>query len=115
MFQSRMGSQNGIVWLDNGSGDLRGRVNSKFKFSFLSIINRESFHQKRGKTGTSSTAERVENQETLESGTIVGEFSDSVKDIVNELFANSVVTSSIVVGGIFFTGNQLLWMKELFV
>ena len=75
----------------------------------------ESFHQKRSETGTSTTTERVEDQETLETGAIVREFSDSVKDIVNKLFANSVVTSSIVVGSIFFARNQLFWMEELFV
>ena len=75
----------------------------------------ESFHQKRSETGTSTTTERVEDQETLETGTIVREFSDSVKDIVNKLFANSVVTSSIVVGSIFFARNQLFWMEELFI
>ena len=75
----------------------------------------ESFHQKRSETGSSTTTERVEDQETLETGTIVREFSDSVKDIVNELFANSIVTSSIVVGSILFARNQLLWMEELFV
>ena len=75
----------------------------------------KSFHQKRGETGSSTTTERVEDQETLETGAIVREFSDSIKNIVNELFANSVVTSSIVVGSIFFARNQLFWMEELFV
>lgn len=43
MFQSRVSCQNWIVWLHNGSRDLRGRVNSEFKLSFLSIIDFEMF------------------------------------------------------------------------
>ena len=59
MFQSRVGCQNRIVWLDNGSGDLRGRVNSEFKLSFLSIIDFEMF-SKISSTKNSSVFECAE-------------------------------------------------------
>ena len=41
------------------------------------------------------------------------QFSDSVQDKINQFLSNSVVTTSIVVGSIFFAGDQLFWMKKL--
>lgn len=43
------------------------------------------------------------------------QFASPIKDHVNDLFSNSVVTTSIVVGGILFPGDQLLGMEELAV
>lgn len=39
MFQGSMGSQNGIVRFNDGSGDLRSRVDGEFELGFLAIIN----------------------------------------------------------------------------
>ena len=42
-------------------------------------------------------------------------FSDSVENLINQFLPNSIVATSIVISGIFFTSYQLLWMKQLFV
>jgi hypothetical protein len=57
----------------------------------------------------------MEDQETLETGALVGELSDSVEDEVNDLFTDGVVTTGVVVGGIFFARDQLLWVEQLSV
>jgi hypothetical protein len=57
----------------------------------------------------------VENKESLKSGTLIGELSDSVEDQVHNFFTNGVVTPGVVIGGIFFTGDKLFWAKELSV
>jgi len=57
----------------------------------------------------------VEHQETLKSGTLVGEFSDSVEAEIDDFLANGVVSSGEVVGSIFFSGDQLFWVEELSV
>ena len=40
---------------------------------------------------------------------------NSVKNHIDKFFANSVVTTSVVVGGIFFACNELFWMEKLTV
>ena len=55
----------------------------------------------------------MKDEETLESGTVVGELADAVQDEVNNLLANGVVTTGVVVGGVFLSGNDLLGVVEL--
>ena len=51
----------------------------------------------------------------LETGTLISQFSDSVEDKVDDFLTNGVVTSGVVIGGIFFTSDKLFWMEELSV
>ena len=46
---------------------------------------------------------------------MISQFSDSVEDKVDDFLTNGVVTSGVVVGGIFFTSDQLFWVEELSV
>ena len=46
---------------------------------------------------------------------VTDQFSDPVQNNINELLSNSVVSTSIVVGSIFFASYQLLWVKQLSV
>ena len=51
----------------------------------------------------------------LETSALIGEFSDSVEDEIDDFFTDGVVTTGVVVGGIFFTGNQLFRVEKLTV
>jgi len=55
----------------------------------------------------------VEDHEALETCAVVGELSDAIKDKVDDLLADGIVTTSIVVGGIFLARNQLLRVVKL--
>jgi len=55
----------------------------------------------------------VEDEETLESGTVVGKLSDAVQDGVNNFLSDGVVTTGVVVGSIFLSGDDLLGVVEL--
>ena len=57
----------------------------------------------------------MEDQESLESSTLVSQFSDSVQAEVNDLLANGVVTTSVVVGSILFGCDELFGVEELSV
>jgi len=46
---------------------------------------------------------------------LISQLSDSVKNKVDDLFANGVVTTGVVVGGIFFSSDQLFRMEKLSV
>jgi hypothetical protein len=66
-----VGGQNSVVWFDYGSRDARRRVDGEFELRLLSIIARETLQEQGAKTGTSTTTEGVEDQETLEGSAVV--------------------------------------------
>jgi len=115
VLQGGVGGKDRVVWLDDSGGDLWGWVDSEFKLGFFAVVNGKSFHQEGGESGSGTTTEGVEDEETLETGTLVGELSDSVEDQVDDFFTDGVVTSGVVVSGILFTGDQLFWVEELSV
>jgi len=57
----------------------------------------------------------VEDQETLETSALIGELSDAVEDEVNEFLTDGVVTTSVVVGSIFLSGDELFRVEQLTV
>jgi hypothetical protein len=115
MFEEGVGGEDGVVWLNNGGGDLWGWVDGETELGLLTVINGKSLEEEGTKTGTGTTTDSVEDEETLETSALIGELSDSVEAEINDLLTNGVVTSGEVVGGIFLTGDELLWMEELSV
>ena len=57
----------------------------------------------------------MEDQESLESGTLVSQLSESVQDDVDHLLTDGVVASGVVVGGVFLSGHQLFRVEQLSV
>jgi len=107
--------QDGVVWLNNGGGDLWGWVDGETELGLLAVIDGKSLEEERSKTGSSATTDGVEDKESLETSALIGELSDSVEAEINNLLTDGVVTTGEVVGGIFLTGDKLLWMEELSV
>ena len=91
------------------------RVHSKLQLGFLSVVHRESLHEQGGETGTGSSAETVEDEESLETGALIGQLPDSVKDDINNLLADGVVAAGVVVGSVLLAGDQLLRVEQLSV
>ena len=115
MLEKRVSGEDGVVWLNNSGGDLWGWVDGETKLGLLTVIDGKSLEEERSKTGSGTTTDGVEDEETLETSALIGELSDSVEAEINDLLTNGVVTSGEVVGGIFLTGDELLWMEELSV
>ena len=61
VLQSCVGGQDGVVRLNNSSGNLRSRVDGKLELGLLSVVHGEAFHEKRGKAGASAATKGVEN------------------------------------------------------
>jgi len=57
----------------------------------------------------------VEDEEALEPGALVGQLANTVQNQVNDLLADGVVTTGVVVGRILLAGDQLLRVKQLAV
>ena len=51
----------------------------------------------------------------MESAAIVGKFANAIEHIVNDLLANGVVATGVVVGRVLLATDQLLWVKEALV
>jgi len=115
VLQGGMCGQDGVVWFYNSGGDLWGGVDGEFQLGFLSVIDGETFHEEGGESGSGTTTEGVEDQETLKTGTLIGKLSDSVKDKIDDFFTDGVVTTGVVVGGILFAGDQLFGVEQLTV
>jgi hypothetical protein len=112
VLKSGMGSEDGVVGLDNGGGDLRCRVDAELELALLAVVDGEALHEEGTKTGTGTTTEGVEDEEALEARAVVGNVAHLVEDLVNELLANGVVATGVVVGGILLAGNHLLGVEE---
>ena len=110
-----VGGEDGVVWLNNSGGDLWGWVDGESELGFLTVVNGESLEEEGTESGSGTTTDGVEDEETLESGTLVSKLSDSVEAEIDDLLTDGVVTSGEVVGGILFTRDELLWMEELSV
>ena len=115
MLQGSVSGEDGVIRLDHSSGHLRGRVDGELQLGLLSVIDRKTFHKKRSKARASATTKRVEDQESLESRTLIGKLTDPVQDKVDDLLPDGIVTASIVVGGILFASDELLRVEELAV
>ena len=110
-----VGGEDGVVWLNNSGGDLWGWVDGETKLGFLTVVNGESLEEEGTESGSGTTTDGVEDEETLESGTLVSKLSDSVEAEIDDLLSDGVMSSGEVVGGIFLSGDKLLWMEELSV
>mmetsp|Transcript_35141 Transcript_35141/g.25614 ORF Transcript_35141/g.25614 Transcript_35141/m.25614 type:complete len:447 (+) Transcript_35141:68-1408(+) len=107
--------EHGVVWLDDGGGDLGRGVDSESELGFLTVVNGESLEEEGSETGTSTTTNGVEDEETLETSALISELSNSVEAEIDDLLTDGVVTSGEVVSGIFLTGDELLGVEELSV
>jgi len=90
-------------------------VDGEFELGFLAVVNGKSLQEERSESGSGSSSEGVEDEESLESSTLVSQLSDSVKTNINDLLSDGVVTTSVVVSGILFSSDQLLRVEQLSV
>ena len=92
--------EDGVVWLDNGGGDLWGWVDGETELGLLSVIDGKSLEKERSETGSGTSTDGVEDEETLETSALIGELSDSIKAKIDDLLTNGVMSSGEVVGSI---------------
>ena len=107
--------EDGVVWFNNGCGDLWGWVDGESELGFFTVIDGKSLEEERSETGTGSSTDGVEDEETLETSALIGKLSDSVEAEINDFFTDGVMSSGEVVSSIFFTGDKLFWMEQLSV
>jgi hypothetical protein len=111
VLQCGVGGQYGVVWLNNGYGDLWCWVDGKLQFGLLAVVDGETLHEEGSETRSGTTTEGVEEKESLETSALIDKLTDTVKDKVDEFLSDGVVTTGVVVGGIFLTSDELLGME----
>jgi len=85
VLEEGVGGEDGVVWLNNGGGDLGRRVDGETELGLLSVIDGESLEEERSETGSGTSTDGVEDEETLESSALVSELSDSVEAEIDDL------------------------------
>ena len=115
VLEEGVSGEDGVVGLNNGGGDLGGGVDGETELGLLSVINGKSLEEERSETGSGTSTNGVEDEETLESSALVSELTDSVEAEIDDLLSDGVVTSGEVVGGVLLSGDELLGVEELSV
>jgi len=115
VLEEGVGGEDGVVRLNDGGGDLGRGIDGETELGFLTVIDGESLEEERAQTGSGTTTDGVEDEETLETGAVIGQLSDSVQAQVDDFLSDGVMTSGEVVSGIFLSGDELLGVEELSV
>ena len=112
VLQGGVSRENGVVRLNDGGSDLRSRVDAELQLALLAVVHRQALHEQGTKARSGTAPEGVEDQETLQSGAVVGHTSDLVQDLINQLLADRVVSASVVVRSILLPGDHLLRVEQ---
>jgi hypothetical protein len=112
VLEGGVGGEDRVVGLNDGGGGLGGGIDAELQLALLAVVDRQALHQEGTETRSSTATERVEDQETLETGASIGNASDLVQDLVDQLLANGVVATGVVVGSILLAGDHLLGVEE---
>jgi hypothetical protein len=112
MLKGGVGGKDRVVRLNDRSCGLRGRVDAELELALLAVVHRETLHQQSTETRTGTATERVEDQESLETTAVVGDTTDLVKHLINQLLADGVMTTSVVVGRILLARDHVLGVEK---
>lgn len=91
VLQKRVSRQNRVVRLNHSSGDLGRWVNGEPKLGFLSIINGKPLKQQRSQPGSGTPTHGVEDQESLEPGTVIRKLPNPIQAQIYDLLPNCIV------------------------
>ena len=94
---------------------LGGWVDGELQLGFLAVVDGEPLHEEGSESGASASTEGVENEESLETSALIGQFPDTVEYKVDDLLTDGVVTTGVVVGSIFLSSDELLGVEKLTV
>jgi hypothetical protein len=105
--------EGGIVWLDDGIGDLGGWDNGEGGHHAVWELLADLGDQERTHTGTSSTTEGVGDLETLKAVASFGLTANDIEHLVDKLSTLSVVTFGPVVSCTRLAEDEVVGAEEL--
>merc|ERR1719261_457338 len=115
VLEERVGGEHRVVGLNNGGGDLGGGVDGETELGLAAIVDGEALEKEGAKAGAGAAANSVEDEEALEASAVVRKLADAVEDEVDDLLANRVVATRVVVGSVLLARDDLLGVVQLAV
>jgi hypothetical protein len=112
ILKKRVCREHSIVGLYNRRRYLRRGRNGKTHLGLTAEVNGKTLQEKRSKTGTSSSSGRVENEESLKSGTVITHLADLINDSIDDILSNRVVTTRVVISGVFLSADDRFRMVK---
>jgi len=108
-----MDGEGGVVWLNNGIGDLGGWEDGEGFHDSVGVFFSDLGDQESSHSRTSTTTERVGDLETLEAIAAFSFFSNDIENRINEFSTFGVMTLGPVVTGTGLTENEVVGSEEL--
>jgi hypothetical protein len=108
-------AEHSVVRLHHCSGHLRATPHCETDLGLLAIINRETLEEQASKTGASAATASVVDNKALQTSAVVSKLTQTIQDQVNNILSYRLVATSEVVGSIYLTREQLLWVEQLTV
>ena len=94
---------------------LRSWVDGELQLGLLAVVHRQTLQEQGSEAGAGAATEGVEEQEALQTGTLVGQLPDPVQHQIHDLLADGVVAAGVVVGGVLLARDELLGVEQLAV
>ena len=108
-----MDGEGGVVWLDDGVGDLWGWHDGEGGHDSVWVFLTDLGDEEGAHTGAGTTTEGVGDLETLKAVATFSLLTDNIEDGVDELSTFGVVTLGPVVTGTSLTEDEVVWSEEL--
>jgi len=113
VLEESVGREDRVVGLDDRGGDLGRGVDAEVELGLLAVVSREALEEERAEARASTTTNRVEDEEALETVALVSELANAIQGGIEEVLADGVVAASVVVGGVLLARDELVGMEEL--
>ena len=108
-----MDGEGGVVWLDDGVGDLWGWHNGESGHDSVWVLFSDLGDEEGSHTGSGTSTKGVGDLETLKAIATLSFLSDDIEDGVDELGTFGVVTLGPVVTGTGLSENEVVGSEEL--
>ena len=108
-----MDREGGVVWLNDGIGDLWGWHNGESGHDSVWVLFSDLGDEEGSHTRSSSSSEGVGDLESLEAIATFGFLSDDIEDGVDELSSLGVMTLGPVVSSTGLSEDEVVWSEEL--
>merc|ERR1719199_602695 len=115
MFQQRVNTQHGVVRLHHCCCNLWAGPHGEAQLGLLAVVDREALQHEAAEARPSASTDSVVHHESLQASAVVSEFTNAVEHQVDDLLSDGIMTTRKVVGSIFLTSDELLWVEELAV
>lgn len=115
VFQKGMGTQHAVVGFYHSSRHLRRRRDGKGELTLPAIIDTQTLQQQTSETRAGTAPGGMENQKSLKTRTVIGQLADTIQDKIHNFLPSGVMSTGVVIGGVFLAVDDLFGVVKLTV